>query len=103
MWNTVSLVTLGVDDLSRARGFYEALGWSGAQQPDAEVCFSRLGGWSSDSGQLSAVMVHQGSLAHNVRSPEEVESGLAEAERAGGTVVPRPRLIEAAAIRPKHR
>ncbi len=27
-------------------------------------------------------------LAHNVRSPEDVDAVLAEAERAGGTVVP---------------
>jgi catechol 2,3-dioxygenase-like lactoylglutathione lyase family enzyme len=32
----ISLVTLGVADLARARAFYEALGWrvSGASQPD---------------------------------------------------------------------
>jgi len=35
----ISLVTLGVTDLARARSFYEALGWAGAQQPDDEVCF----------------------------------------------------------------
>ena len=40
----ISLVTLGVDDLARARAFYEALGWSGAQQPDDEVCFFQAGG-----------------------------------------------------------
>jgi catechol 2,3-dioxygenase-like lactoylglutathione lyase family enzyme len=40
----ISLVTLGVTDLSRARSFYEALGWGGAQQPDDEVCFFQAGG-----------------------------------------------------------
>jgi catechol 2,3-dioxygenase-like lactoylglutathione lyase family enzyme len=34
MEQRISLVTLGVTDLARARAFYEALGWSGAQQPD---------------------------------------------------------------------
>jgi catechol 2,3-dioxygenase-like lactoylglutathione lyase family enzyme len=38
MEQRISLVTLGVTDLARARAFYEALGWGGAQQPD-EVCF----------------------------------------------------------------
>jgi hypothetical protein len=41
MEQRISLVTLGVSDLARARGFYESLGWSGAQQPDDEVCFFR--------------------------------------------------------------
>jgi uncharacterized protein len=36
MEQRISLVTLGVVDLSRARAFYEALGWSGAQQLDDE-------------------------------------------------------------------
>jgi predicted lactoylglutathione lyase len=40
----LSLVTLGVTDLNRARSFYEALGWGQAQQPDDEVCFFQAGG-----------------------------------------------------------
>jgi uncharacterized protein len=44
MEQRISLVTLGVADLSRARAFYEALGWRGAQQPDNEVCFFQCGG-----------------------------------------------------------
>lgn len=40
----ISLVTLGVADLPRARSFYEALGWEGAQQPDDKVCFFQAGG-----------------------------------------------------------
>src|SRR6266851_4851012 len=40
----ISLVTLGVADLARARAFYEALGWRGASQPDDEVCFFQAGG-----------------------------------------------------------
>jgi uncharacterized protein len=44
MEQRISLVTLGVSDLVRARTFYEALGWSGAQQPDDEVCFFQAGG-----------------------------------------------------------
>lgn len=44
MEQRISLVTLGVADLARARRFYEALGWGGAQQPDDEVCFFQAGG-----------------------------------------------------------
>jgi uncharacterized protein len=84
----ISLVTLGVTDLARARGFYEALGWRGAQQPDGEVCFFQAGGmvfglWTALGGHGAPGI----ELAHNVRSPQEVASVLAEAERAGGTIV----------------
>lgn len=83
----ISLVTLGVSDLARARRFYEALGWSGAQQPDAEVCFWRagwrFGPWTALGGHGAPGI----ELAHTVRSPEEVDAVLGEAERAGGTIV----------------
>ena len=41
-------------ELSRDRSFYEALGWSGAQQPDDEVCFFQAGEWSSACKPSSA-------------------------------------------------
>jgi catechol 2,3-dioxygenase-like lactoylglutathione lyase family enzyme len=84
----ISLVTLGVTDLTRARSFYEALGWVGAQQPDDEVCFFQAGGmvfglWTALGGHGASGI----ELAHNVRSPEDVGKVLAAAERAGGTIV----------------
>ncbi len=88
MEQRVSLITLGVRDLAGARSFYEALGWSGAQQPDDEVCFFQAGGmvfglWTALGGHGAPGI----ELAYNVRSPEEVEAVLAEAESAGATVV----------------
>ncbi len=88
MEQRISLVTLGVKDLARARQFYEALGWSGGHQPDDEVCFFQAGGmvfglWTALGGHGAPGI----ELAHNVRSPEEVSAVLAEAERAGGTIV----------------
>jgi uncharacterized protein len=88
MEQRISLVTLGVDDLARARRFYETLGWSGVQQPDDEVCFFQAGGmvfglWTALGGHGAPGI----ELAHNVRSPHEVAVVLAEAERAGGTIV----------------
>jgi uncharacterized protein len=85
MEQRISLVTLGVTDLSRARAFYEALGWSGAQQPDDEVCFFQAGGmvfglWTALGGHGVPGI----ELAHNVRSPHGVSAVLAEAERAAG-------------------
>jgi len=88
MEQRISLVTLGVTDLARARAFYEALGWKGGQQPDEEVCFYQAGGmvfglWAALGGHGAAGI----EIAHNVRSPEEVSALLTEAERAGGTIV----------------
>jgi uncharacterized protein len=83
----LSLVTLGVADLARARAFYEALGWSGAQQPDDEVVFFQAGGmilglWTQLERGGSGV-----ELAHNVGSSEAVDAALAEAARAGAIIV----------------
>lgn len=88
MEQRISLVTLGVADLDRARSFYEALGWSGARQPDDDVCFFQAGGmvfglWTALGGHGAPGI----ELAHNVRKPDEVGPVLAEAERAGGTIV----------------
>jgi uncharacterized protein len=87
MEQRISLVTLGVTDLGRARSFYEALGWTGARQPDDEVCFFQAG--SMVFGLWTALGGHGApgiELAHNVRSREEVSAVLAEAQRAGGTI-----------------
>jgi predicted lactoylglutathione lyase len=84
----ISLVTLGVSDLHRARAFYEALGWSGAQQPDDEVVFFQAGGmvfglWTALGGHGAPGI----ELAHNVRTPVEVDGVLAKAVSAGATIV----------------
>ena len=88
MEQRITMVTLGVKDLARERAFYEALGWSGAQQPDDEVAFYQAGGmifglWAALGGHGAPGV----ELAHNVRSPGEVDALLAEAKRAGGRIV----------------
>ena len=88
MEQRITMVTLGVRDLARARAFYEALGWRGAQQPDNEVAFYQAGGmifglWAALGGHGAPGV----ELAHHVRSPEEVDALLADVERAGGTIV----------------
>ena len=87
MEQRISLVTLGVENLARARAFYEALGWRNAQQPDDEVAFYQAGGivfalWAALGGHGAPGI----ELAHNVRSPQEVDALLAAAVRAGGTI-----------------
>jgi catechol 2,3-dioxygenase-like lactoylglutathione lyase family enzyme len=92
----VSLVTLGVGDLSRARAFYEALGWRTGAAPDDDVVFFQTGGmivalWGRDELAADSGVDDTGgwggvTLAHNVRSPAEVDRVLAEAEGAGATI-----------------
>ena len=84
----ISLVTLGVEDLARARSFYEVLGWGVAQQTDDEVAFFQAGGmvfglWTALGGHGAPGI----ELAHNVGSPGEVDELLREAQRAGATIV----------------
>lgn len=95
MEQRVSLVTLGVSDLVRARTFYEALGWSGTQQPDDEVCFFQAGGmvfglWTALGGHGAPGI----ELAYNVGSPEEVPEVLNEAQHAGGSIVRHAEVAE---------
>jgi hypothetical protein len=92
----LSLVTLGVRDIARARRFYEALGWKTGAAPDDDVVFFRAGGtilalWDRIRLAEDSTVEDPGgwggiTLAHNVRSPAEVDAVLAEAEAAGGTV-----------------
>jgi uncharacterized protein len=96
MEQRVSLVTLGVRDLGGARAFYEALGWTTNAAPDDDVVFFQAGGmivalWgraelAEDSGVEDSGGWGGIALAHNVRSPGEVDAVLAEAESAGATV-----------------
>jgi predicted lactoylglutathione lyase len=96
MEQRLSLVTLGVVDLSRARAFYESLGWRTRAEPGDDVVFFQAGGvivalW--DRARLaedSAVEDGGGwggvTLAHNVASPAEVDAIMDEAASAGATV-----------------
>ncbi|MEV6781752.1 VOC family protein [Streptomyces sp. NPDC051098] len=107
----ISLVTLGVRDLARARRFYEALGWRG--QEVSQTVFFQAGGlavvlWdrdllAADCGLPSAPSTPDGSagggfggiaLAHNVRSRVEVDDLLVAVEAAGGTIT-KPAAVNA--------
>ena len=98
MEQRLSLVTLGVRDLARARAFYEALGWSGESPPSGEVVFFQAGGmivalWGREELAIDSTVEDGGgwggvTLAYNVASPAEVDAVLEEAaapaRRSGG-------------------
>ena len=95
----VSVVTLGVANLHRSRQFYEAMGWTVASRElvDEIVTFNLNGiglalfpvaELAEDAEVLPEVPAFRGvTLAHNVRTREEVAPLLAQAERAGGRIV----------------
>jgi catechol 2,3-dioxygenase-like lactoylglutathione lyase family enzyme len=92
----VSLVTLGVADVSRARRFYEALGWVSSTDAGSDVVFFQAGGlvvalWGRSELAEDSVAEDGGgwggiTLAHNVRSPDEVDAVLGRAREAGATI-----------------
>jgi catechol 2,3-dioxygenase-like lactoylglutathione lyase family enzyme len=92
----LSLVTLGVSDLARARDFYEALGWRTGAAPADDVVFFQAGGmivalWGRDQLAEDSGVEDSGgwggiTLAYNARSDDEVDAVIAEAERAGATI-----------------
>jgi predicted lactoylglutathione lyase len=96
----ISLLTLGVDDLARARSFYERLGWRGREIE--ETVFFQAGPlmlvlWSRAKLAADSGITDTGhgtfdgvTLAHNVSSEEQVDGIVAAAEAAGATVTRAP-------------
>ena len=95
----ISLVTLGVDDLGRARAFYATLGWRGQEVeetvfvqagPMALVLWDR-GKLAADSGVAGLGRGFDGVvLAQNVRSAAEVDEIMAAAAAAGAKLTRPP-------------
>lgn len=97
MEQRISLITLGVDDLGRARRFYEqGLGWTARQAP-VGVVFYQLPGIAlalfgrdelaqdcrhSIDGRFSGI-----TIAINQRSEADVDKVLNQAEAAGATIL----------------
>ncbi len=97
MQQRVSLITLGVRDLERARSFYEVLGWRTNAAPGDEVVFFQAGGmivalWGRDDLARDTGVEDSGgwggvTLAYNTGSPDEVDAVLDEARAAGATIL----------------
>ena len=96
----LSLVTLGVADLARARAFYEGLGWSSGAAPDDDVVFFQAGGmivalWdrarlATDSGVTDGGGWGGVTFAYNTRSPAEVDAVIEQARTAGAGIQREP-------------
>ncbi len=96
MKQRVSLITLSVSDLGRARAFYEALGWTTGAEPGDDVVFFQAGDmvlalW--DRARLAADSCVEDApgwggvtLALNLGSPAEVDAAIEEARAAGAAI-----------------
>jgi uncharacterized protein len=96
MEQRLSMITLGVRDLERSHGFYEALGWeTGAEEGD-DIVFFQTGGmvvalWDraklaedsmvSDTGGWGGM-----TLAFCTRSRDQVDEITEQARNAGATI-----------------
>jgi len=95
----VSLVTLGVTDVERARRFYERLGWQVGLDVERTVFFQAggmiVGLWSrerlaEDSGVTDGGGWGGVTLAHNVGSAEQVDHVIGQARAAGARISREP-------------
>jgi len=97
MEKRISIVTLGVRDLERSRAFYDALGWQAKSDDGGIVAYNLLGfafalyPWEEFAKDAEVPPEGTGfrgvSLAHNVRTKEEVAATLEAAGQAGGRIV----------------
>lgn len=99
MEQRVSLITLGVDDLDRAKSFYVGLGWTPTLELEDVVFFQTAGSvlslWGRDKLAEDSRVEDPGgwggvTLAHNVGSPDEVRGVIEQARAAGATVTREP-------------
>ncbi|WP_340108890.1 VOC family protein [Pikeienuella sp. HZG-20] len=96
MRQQISVITLGVEDLARARRFYEAgFGWTPVFESD-EIIFFQMNGFvlalwmraslAADSARETAAGGGACALAHNVAERDEVQAAMDRLARAGGRV-----------------
>ena len=100
----ISMITLGVHDLAAAVQFYEkGLGFPRKESPPEVAFFSLNGTWLGLYGREAlaedATVSAQGhgfegfTIAHNVHSVEEVDAVMAQAIKAGATLVKKAQKV----------
>ncbi|WP_296431385.1 VOC family protein [Yoonia sp.] len=99
----VTLITLGVADLGRAKAFYAALGWTPAAD-EGEVVFYQMNGMVLGFFGLEPLAKDQGrpdaklgtgamTLAQNFTTDAQVDAAYALALRAGATPLKAPEKV----------
>ncbi len=97
----LSLITLGVSDLSRSKAFYEALGLTTTWSEDKGVIFFKTSGavlglypfsdLLKDIGMGDAEKKFGGiTIAHNTRHKEEVDQIMNVVTESGGRIIKKP-------------
>lgn len=99
----VTLITLGVADLSRSRAFYDALGWVPAKAQEGVVFYQMHGAvlalfgrddLAADQGRPGAALGSGAmTLAQNFPTEAEVDTAFEVALTAGATVLKRPEKV----------
>lgn len=98
MEQRISIVTLGVNDLSKSAAFFERLGWRRSVKETQGVAFFQCGGvavalypraaLAEDVGVSSRGAGFAGfTIAYNARSKADVDAVLAQAKAAGAEIV----------------
>jgi uncharacterized protein len=98
MEQRLSLITLGVSDLTRSTEFYNRLGWRRSMANTEGITFFQAGGmalalYPRQELAKDATVAPEGqgfsgvTLAYNTRNRNEVDSVLKEVQAAGATVV----------------
>jgi uncharacterized glyoxalase superfamily protein PhnB len=99
----VTLITLGVDDLLRAKAFYAVLGWTPAEETDS-IAFYQLNGQvlglfgraalAADQGRPNATLgTGAVTLAQNFATQADVDTAFAKALAAGATKLKAPEKV----------
>ena len=97
----ISIITLGVEDVARARQFYEkGLGWHISSVSNEQIVFIKTLGTIlalyphhllAEDATVANIDIGTGfrrfTLAHNVPEPEMVSTFLNQAQQAGGKIV----------------
>ncbi|MEM7320506.1 MAG: VOC family protein [Pseudomonadota bacterium] len=97
MEQRISLITIGVVDMSVASAFYDALGWQRVETPDGVIAYDLVGQvlglypvekLAEDIG-LPLAPTEQGAmtLGYNCRHKGDVDDILARADSAGATIL----------------
>lgn len=99
----VTLITLGVDDLTRAKDFYARLGWHPVEVTAGMACYQLHGqalmlfgraDLAHDQGRAGAALgTGAVTLAQNFDSPADVDAAFATAIDAGATMMKQPEPV----------